>query len=52
MKRWRYNSVVGYSPDSNYLSTKAEEFPLLEAVAREQLMKTQHAGEDLGCSDL
>jgi hypothetical protein len=36
-KRWRYSSVdrsvVGYSPDSSDVSTEAEEFPLLEAVA-------------------
>jgi hypothetical protein len=27
------------------LSTKAEEFPLLEAVTRERLVKTQQAGK-------
>jgi hypothetical protein len=30
---------VGYSPDSKYVSTEAEESPLLEAVARERLVK-------------
>lgn len=31
---------------------KAEESPQLEAVARERLLKTLQAGEDLACSDL
>jgi hypothetical protein len=33
---------------------EAEESPLLEAVAREWVMKTQKAGErfSIGCSDL
>jgi hypothetical protein len=31
---------------------EAEESPLLEAITRICLMKTLHAGEDLGCSDL
>jgi hypothetical protein len=33
---------------------EAEEFPLLEAVARERLMKTQQAGKRLSgcCGDL
>jgi hypothetical protein len=41
-KRWRYNEltvdkclVVGYSWDSNNMSTEAGESSLLEAVARE-----------------
>jgi hypothetical protein len=29
-------------------SAEAEEFPLLEAVTRERLMKTQQFGKDLG----
>jgi hypothetical protein len=29
---------------------EAEESPLLEAVAREQLVKTQQAGKDLRCA--
>jgi hypothetical protein len=37
---------VEYSPDSN-VSTEAEESPLLEAVARERLVKTQQAGKGL-----
>jgi hypothetical protein len=28
---------------------EAEEFPLLESVARERLVKTQRAGKDLAC---
>jgi hypothetical protein len=31
---------------------EAEESPLLEAVARERLLKTLQAGEDLACTDL
>jgi hypothetical protein len=31
---------------------KYEESPLLEAFARERLLKTLQAGEDLACSDL
>jgi hypothetical protein len=31
---------------------EAEESPMLEAVAREQLLETLQAGEDLACSDL
>jgi hypothetical protein len=44
MKRrlsWSKSSVVGYSPDSNDVSTEDEESPLLEAVTRERLMKTK-----------
>jgi hypothetical protein len=32
---------VGYSPDSNEVSAEAEESPLLEAVTRDRLVKTQ-----------
>jgi hypothetical protein len=49
-KRWRYNWVdssgVGYSPDSNDVSTEAEESPLLRAVTKQRLVKTLQAGED------
>jgi hypothetical protein len=55
-KGWRYSStdssVMGYSPKSNDVRTEADESPLLEAVAREQLWKTVGAGKDLACSDL
>jgi hypothetical protein len=51
-KRWRYISVVGYSPDSNDVSIEAEESPLLEAAARERLLKTLRAGKDLAFGDL
>jgi hypothetical protein len=49
-KRWRYISVVGYSPDSNDVSTVAEESPVLRAVTKQRLMKTLQAGEELTCS--
>jgi hypothetical protein len=32
---------VEYSPDSNKVSAEVEEFPLLEAVTRERLVKTR-----------
>jgi hypothetical protein len=32
------------------LSAEAEESPLLEAVTRERLVKTQQTGKDLGCT--
>jgi hypothetical protein len=55
-KGWRYNwvdsSIVRYSPDSNEVSTEAEESPLLEAATRKRLVKTLQAGEHLACSDL
>jgi hypothetical protein len=55
-RRWRHSSVdsavVGYSPDSNDVSTGAKESPFLRAVTKQRLMKTLHAGEDLECSDL
>jgi hypothetical protein len=44
-ERWR-STVVEYSLDSN-VSTEAEESPLLEAVAREHLVKTQQTGKGL-----
>jgi hypothetical protein len=38
-KRWRYisvdSSVMGYSPDSNDVSTEAEESSLLKAVTED-----------------
>jgi hypothetical protein len=48
------SSVAGYSPDSNDVSAGAEESPLLEAVARERLLKTQQARKRLSgcCGDL
>jgi hypothetical protein len=42
---------VGYSPDSNSVSTEAEKSPLLRAVTKQQLVKTLQAGEDFACSD-
>jgi hypothetical protein len=33
-------AVVGYSPDSNDVSTENEESPSLEAVARKSLVET------------
>jgi hypothetical protein len=43
-KRWRYSSSVGYSPDSNDVSTGAEESPLLRAVTKQRLVKTLQTG--------
>jgi hypothetical protein len=43
---------VGYSPDSNYVSTEAEESTLLEAVTKQRLVKILQAGEDLAFGDL
>jgi hypothetical protein len=34
------SSVAGYSPDSNDVSTKAEESPLLRSVTRKRLVNT------------
>jgi hypothetical protein len=42
---------VGYSQDSNDVSTEAEESPLSEAVARERLVKPQQTGYNLARSD-
>jgi hypothetical protein len=50
-KRWRYCSVVRYSPDSNDVSTEAEESPLLTAVTKQRLVKTLQAGGGLACGD-
>jgi hypothetical protein len=38
---WNECSVVGYSPDSNGVSTVAEESPLLRAVTKQRLGKTR-----------
>jgi hypothetical protein len=53
-KRWCYScvaidesSVAEYSPVSNDVRAKVEE-SLLEAIARERLLKTQQAGKRLG----
>jgi hypothetical protein len=48
------SSVAGYLQDSNDVNTEVEESPLLEAVSRERLMKTQEAGKRHSgcCSDL
>jgi hypothetical protein len=43
---------VGYSPESNDVSTEAEESPLLRGVTKQRPVKTLQAGEDLACSDL
>jgi hypothetical protein len=43
---------VGYSLDSNDVSTEAEGSPFLKAVTEQWLVKTLQAGEDLVCSDL
>jgi hypothetical protein len=51
-KRRHHSSVVRYSPDSNDVSTEAEESPLLRAVTKQWLVKTLQSGEDLACSDL
>jgi hypothetical protein len=42
---------VGREPQSREnLIVEAEEFPLLEAVTWERLVKTQQAGKDLACA--
>jgi hypothetical protein len=50
-KRWHYNSVdssvVGYSSDSNDVTTETENSPLLRAVIKQRLVKTLQAEEDL-----
>jgi hypothetical protein len=42
-KRWHYNlvdsAVVGYKPDSNNVSTEAEESALLRFVTKQWLVK-------------
>jgi hypothetical protein len=55
-KRWRYNrvnsSVVGYLPDSNGVTTEAEESALVRFVTKQGLVKTLQAGGYLACSGL
>jgi hypothetical protein len=51
-KRWRYSSVVGYSPDNTDVRTAAEGSPLLGALTKQRLVKTLQNGEDLACSHL
>jgi hypothetical protein len=41
---------MGYSSDSNDVSTEAEESPLPRAVTKQRLVKTLQAGEDLAGS--
>jgi hypothetical protein len=41
------SSTAGYSADSNDVSPGAVEFPLLAAIAREQLLETQQAEKRL-----
>jgi hypothetical protein len=43
---------VGYLPESNVVSTAAEESPLFRAVAKQQLPKTLQAEEDIVFTDL
>jgi hypothetical protein len=54
--RWRLVELtlqlLGYSPDSNEVSKKAEESALLRFVTKQRLVKTPQAGENLACSDL
>jgi hypothetical protein len=40
----------GQPPFREDLSTRDEKQPLLEAVTRKRLVKTQHAGKDLACA--
>jgi hypothetical protein len=40
---WSISSVVRWWPASNGVSTEDEESPLLDATAREQLVKTKEA---------
>jgi hypothetical protein len=47
------SGVVEYSPDSNEMSMETEEYSLLEAVMKEQLVKTQNTEKlCVCCSDL
>jgi hypothetical protein len=39
-RNWRYSSVAFYSPDNNGVSREAEEPPLLRAVTKQRLVKT------------
>jgi hypothetical protein len=40
----RLSAIVEHSPESNEVSVEAEESPLLEAITRERLVKTQQTG--------
>jgi hypothetical protein len=46
------SSVMGYSLESNDVSTEAKESLLLKAVTKQCLVKTVQAREDFMCSDL
>jgi hypothetical protein len=41
---------VAVAREPPFREREAEESPLLEAVARERLVKTQQAGKDLACA--
>jgi hypothetical protein len=43
---------VGYSPNSNDISTEAEGSPVLRGVTKQRLVKTLQDGENLACNDL
>jgi hypothetical protein len=43
-------SIGRKPPFREDLSVKAEKYPLLEAVSREELVKTQQAGKDVTCA--
>jgi hypothetical protein len=45
---WSRSSFVGYSPDSNDVSTEAEESPWLRSFTRERLVKADY--EVLACA--
>jgi hypothetical protein len=45
---WGKESIGREPPFRKELCVEVEEFPLLEAVVRERLVKTQQAGKDLG----
>jgi hypothetical protein len=45
-----YSSVERELPFRKDLSVEAEEYPLLEAVTRERLVKTQQIVKDLACA--
>jgi hypothetical protein len=38
-----FKRVVGYSLDSNEVSAEVEEYPVLEAITREQMVKIKQA---------
>jgi hypothetical protein len=49
---WSNGAVVGYSPDSNDVSTEAEEFPLLRSVTGKRLVTADLRRLSMCCSDL